>query len=128
MLHSYTIWNKISLRFFTQALLTLFIKVYKTISIKYNFEQNITIFSSIAHGLFHCFTPEMINDLKESPSKKRALGPNKTSSKFSLSNITENPIDQTSINSDYSSDNLQQSRNRNNDTQNSNGIISPPPF
>ena len=69
----------------------------------------------------------MIKDLKDTPSKK-ALGPNKTSSKFSLSTITENPLDQTSINSDYPSDNLQLSPNRNNHTQNSNGIISPPPF
>ena len=70
----------------------------------------------------------MINDLKDAPSKKRVLGPNKTSSKFSLPTITENPLDQTSINSDYPSDNLQLSPNRNNDAQNSNGIISPPPF
>ena len=56
------------------------------------------------------------------------MGPNKTSSKFSLSTITENPLHQTSINSDYPSDKLQLSPNRNNDTQNSNRIISPPPF
>ena len=37
-------------------------------------------------------------------------------------------LDQTSIHSDYSSDNLQPSPNRNNDPQNSNGITSPPPF
>ena len=53
----------------------------------------------------------MINYLKDAPSKKRALGPNKTSSKFSLSTITENPLDQTSISSDYPSDNLQLSLN-----------------
>ena len=34
----------------------------------------------------------------------------------------------SSINSDYPSDNLTVSPNRNNDTQNSNGIISPAPF
>ena len=59
---------------------------------------------------------------------KRALGPNKTSSKISWSTITENPSDQTSNNSDYPSDNIQLSPNQNNDTQNSNGLISPPPF
>ena len=48
--------------------------------------------------------------------------------KFSLSTITENPLVQTSINSDYPSDNLQPSPNRNNDPQNLNGITSPPPF
>ena len=52
------------------------------------------------------------------------MGQNKTS----LSTITEYTLDQTSINSDYPSDNLALSPNRNNDTQNSNGIISTPPF
>ena len=70
----------------------------------------------------------MINDLNDAPSKKRALGPNETSSKFPLSTFTENQIDQTSNNSDYPSNNRQISPNRNNDTQNSNGNISPPPF
>ena len=42
--------------------------------------------------------------------------------------ITENPLDQTSINSIYPSDDLQLPSNRNNDSQTSNGIISPPPF
>ena len=35
---------------FVQATLTLIVKLYKTISIKYNLKQNTTIFSSIAHG------------------------------------------------------------------------------
>ena len=70
----------------------------------------------------------MMNDLKETPSKKRALGPNKTFSKFSLSTVTENPLDHTSISSESPFDNLQLSLNRNNDTKNSNEIISPPPF
>ena len=42
--------------------------------------------------------------------------------------VTENPLDQTSINSDFPSDNLQLSPNQNNDTLNSNRITSPPPF
>ena len=45
---------------FIQALQTLLIKVYKTISITYNLEQNLTIFSSIAHGFFNILTSEMI--------------------------------------------------------------------
>ena len=116
---------------FIQALQTLLIKlikVYKTISFNYNLEQNIPTFSSIAHGFFNILTSDMINDLKDAPSKNRTLGPNKTSSKFSLSPITENPLDQTSINSDYPPDNLQLSPNRNNDPQNLNRITSPPPF
>ena len=56
------------------------------------------------------------------------MGLNKTSSKISLSTITENALDQTSINSDYPSDNLHLSLYRNNDAQNPNRIISPPPF
>ena len=35
---------------FVQATLTLIVKLYKTISVKYNLKKNITIFSSIAHG------------------------------------------------------------------------------
>ena len=35
---------------FVQATLTLIVKFYKTISIKYNLKINITLFSSIAHG------------------------------------------------------------------------------
>ena len=38
---------------FIQATLTLIIKLYKTISIKYNPKQNLTIFSSIAHGFLN---------------------------------------------------------------------------
>ena len=59
---------------------------------------------------------------------ERALDPNKISSKSSWSTFTENPLDQTSNNSDSPSDNPQLSPNQNNDTQNSNGLISPPPF
>ena len=56
------------------------------------------------------------------------MRPNKTSAKFSLSTITENQLDKTSNNLDYPSDNLQLSPNRNDDTQNSNGVVTPPPF
>ena len=37
---------------FVQATLTLIVKLYKTISIKYNLKNNITLFSSIAYGFF----------------------------------------------------------------------------
>ena len=37
---------------------------------KHNLEQNITIFSSIGNGFFNILTSEMINDLKDAPSKK----------------------------------------------------------
>ena len=45
-----------------------------------------------------------------------------------LSIITENPLDQSSINTDYPSDNLQLSPSRNDNIQNVNGMKSPPPF
>ena len=48
---------------FIQAPLTLIVKLYKTISIKYNLKHNITIFSSIAHDFFNILTPDMVNDL-----------------------------------------------------------------
>ena len=70
----------------------------------------------------------MINDLKDAPSKKEHWVQTKLLQNLSLSYITENPLDQTSINSDYPADSLQLSPNRNNDTQNSNGIIPSPPF
>ena len=38
---------------FIQAIFTLIISLYKTISIKYYFQQNITFFDSIAHGFFN---------------------------------------------------------------------------
>ena len=84
MLHSYTMWNIFLYIPFYTSISNTPSKVYKTIFIKFNLEQNITIFSFIAHGFFNILTSEMVNDLKGAPSKKRALGPNEISSKFSL--------------------------------------------
>ena len=56
--------------FFVQATLTLIVKLYETISIKYNLKNNITIFSSIAHGFFNVLTARMVNDLNETQNKK----------------------------------------------------------
>ena len=55
---------------FVQAVLTLIIKLYKTISIKYNLKNNITLLSSIAHGFFNVFTAQMVNDLHYTQNKK----------------------------------------------------------
>ena len=55
---------------FVQATLTLIVKLYQTISIKYNLKNNITIFSSIAHGFFNVLTARMVNDLNETQNKK----------------------------------------------------------
>ena len=54
---------------FVQAILTLIVKLHKTISIKYNLKTNITIFSSIAHGFFNVLTARMVNDLNETQNK-----------------------------------------------------------
>ena len=55
---------------FIQATLTLIIKLYKTISIKYNLKVNITLFSSITHGFFNVLTAQMVNDLNDTQKKK----------------------------------------------------------
>ena len=51
--------------FFIQTTNTLVIKLYKTISIKYNLKQNITLFSSIAFGFFNVLTAEMVKDFND---------------------------------------------------------------
>ena len=73
----------------------------------------------------------MVNELKDAPSETRSLGfnyLNKTSSEFSLSTITEHPLDQSSITSDYPSDDLTSSPTQSYDPHDSNGITSLPPF
>ena len=55
---------------FVQATVTLIVKHYKTISIKYNLKNNITLFSSIAHGFFNALTARMVSDLNETQNKK----------------------------------------------------------
>ena len=55
---------------FVQATLTFIVKLYKTISIKYNLKNNITFFSSIAHGYFNVLTARMVSDLHETQNKK----------------------------------------------------------
>ena len=49
---------------FVQPTITLIIKLYETISIKYNLKSNITLFSSIAHGFFNVLlTAQMVMTL-----------------------------------------------------------------
>ena len=59
-----------SLFLFVQATRTLIVKLYKTISIKYNLKNNITLFSSIAHGFFNLLTAQMVKDLHDTQNKK----------------------------------------------------------
>ena len=79
-------------------------KLYKTISFKYNLKQNITIFSSIAHGFFNILTAQMVNDLRDTHHQKPAL-PLKTSKS------SDNSLDNSTIS-----------------INNHTGITSPPPF
>ena len=55
---------------FVHATITLIVKLYKTISIKNNLKNNITLFSSIAHGFFNILTARMVNDLNDNQNKK----------------------------------------------------------
>ena len=45
-------------------MLTLIVKLCKTISIKYSLKQNITILNSIAHDFLNILTADMTHDLK----------------------------------------------------------------
>ena len=56
---------------FVQATITLVIKLYKTISIKYHLKHNITLFSSIAHVFFNILTAEMVIDLNYTQNRKK---------------------------------------------------------
>ena len=58
---------------FVQATITLIIKLYKTNSIKYNPKNNITLFSSIAHGFFNILTAQMVNDTQNNKTKNTLL-------------------------------------------------------
>ena len=55
---------------FIPATLTLINKLYKSIFIKYYLKNNITLFSSIAHGFFNILTAQMANNLNDNQSKK----------------------------------------------------------
>ena len=63
-------WNIVFYFFFVQATITLIIKLYKTISIKYHLKHNITLFSSIAHGFFNILAAEMVNDFNDTQNRK----------------------------------------------------------
>ena len=56
---------------FISEVLTFLLKFYRTISIKYNLQSNISILSSIAHGVFNIVTSEMITDLNNTGKRKR---------------------------------------------------------
>ena len=89
---------------FVQATPTLIVKLYKTISIKYNLKNNITLFGSIAHGFFNVLTARMVNDLNETQNKK-------PKSTLSNSKSLDNFIDTSTNLNNHSTD-----------------VTSPPPF
>ena len=89
---------------FVQATLTLIIKLYKTISIKYNLKNNITLFSSIAHGFFNILTAQMVNALHDTQNKKPKKPFYKSNSLDHLSDTSTNLFNHST------------------------GITSPPPF
>ena len=61
---------KLSTFLSVNASLTLIVKLYKTISIKYNLKNHITFFSYIAHDFLKVLTARMVNDLNETQNKK----------------------------------------------------------
>ena len=89
-------------------MVTLIVKLYKTISIKYNHEQNITILGSIAHGFLNILTADMVHDFKNTRSSKSLKSSNHPSTHIEI------PLEE-------SSSNLL-------NTTNPSGIMSPPPF
>ena len=64
-------WNLFFNISFIREILTFLLKFYRTISIKYNLQSNISILSSIAHGFFNIVTSEMITDLNNTGKRKR---------------------------------------------------------
>ena len=56
---------------FIRDVLPLLLRFYRTISIKYNLQSNISILSSIAHGFFNIVTSEMVTDLNNTGKRKR---------------------------------------------------------
>ena len=66
-------WNTILYISFIRTTKILVIHLYKTISIKNNLKQNITLFRSIAFGFFKVLTAEMVKDLDDNHHNKPKL-------------------------------------------------------
>ena len=64
-------WNLFLHPLFIREVLTFLLEFYRTISIKYNLQSNISILSSIAHGFFIIVTSEMVTDLNNTAKRKR---------------------------------------------------------
>ena len=55
---------------FIREVLTFLLRFYRTISINYNLQSNISILSSIAYGFFNIVTSEMVTDLNNTGKRK----------------------------------------------------------
>ena len=75
-------------------------------------KQKITLLNSIAHGFLNILTADMLHDLKNVRSKSTSK------SSQQMSNITDNPLDESSYNLN----------DPNGTSPNPTGITSPPPF
>ena len=62
---------------FIRELSTILLKFYRTVSIKYNLQSNISILSSIAHGFLNIVTSEMVTDLNKTGKRKRIYNKHK---------------------------------------------------
>ena len=71
MLYFNTMWKLFLYFSFLREVLTFLLRFYRTISIKDNFQSNISILSSIAHGFFNIVTSEMVTDLNNTGKGKR---------------------------------------------------------
>ena len=60
-----------SIFLFIKEVLFFLLKFYRTISIKYNLQSNISILSSKAHGFFNIVTSELVTDLNNTGKRKR---------------------------------------------------------
>ena len=80
---------------FVHATITLIIKLYKTLSIKYNLKNNITLFSSIAHGFLIILTAVMVNDLHDDQKRKPKNTLIKSKSVDNLSDASTNLINRS---------------------------------
>ena len=56
---------------FIREVLTFPLKLYRTISIKYNLQSNISLLSSIAQGFLNKVTSEMVTDLNDTGKRNR---------------------------------------------------------
>ena len=101
---------------FIQATITLIVKLYKTISIKYNLKQNITIISSKAHGFFNILRAEIVNDLNDTHHHKPKLAL-KISKSSPMPHLNDNPLDDFSNSDDQTNHNTTPT-----------GITTPPTF